>query len=167
MATVFLDIRLGPRDLGRIKIKLDTGVVPKTSENFRKFCTGEYRQNGQPIGYKGCIFHRVVQGKLIQGGDFLSNNGLGLMSIYGTVFEDESFALKHEKYAVSMANSGPDSNGCQFFICLLRMPELDGKNVVFGKVVEGFDIIDLIGKVKTESNGRPEINVSIAECGEM
>ncbi len=90
---VFLDIQLGPKTLGRIKIKLYTDDVPKTSENFRQFCTGEYTdENGRPIGYKGSKFHRVIEGFMIQGGDFLKGNGTGSTCIYGTEsFADENF----------------------------------------------------------------------------
>ncbi len=89
----FLDIQLGPKKLGRVKIRLYNDDVPKTSENFRQFCTGEHVDgNGRPIGYKGSKFHRVIQGFMIQGGDFLKGNGTGSTCIYGTEsFDDENF----------------------------------------------------------------------------
>lgn len=164
---VFFDIALGVKSLGRVKIKLFKLIVPKTAENFRQFCTGEYREGFQPVGYKNSTFHRVISGKLVQGGDFVSHNGLGSKSIYGSqYFEDEGFQLSHEVGLVSMANSGPNTNGCQFFITLEALSELNGKNVVFGQVIEGLDIIRLVSKVQTDENNKPGLSVKISECGE-
>jgi len=105
---------------------------------------------------------------MIQGGDFISHNGLGSYTIYGSSnFEDEGFPFPHEKYSLSMSNSGPNTNGCQFFVTLDRQPHLDGKHVVFGEVVEGQDIIEQIQRVRVEENDRPLVPVKIANCGEM
>ncbi|KAH3914557.1 hypothetical protein HBI56_095520 [Parastagonospora nodorum] len=106
---VFFDVTLGGEKLGRIKIELYKNVVPKTAENFRQFCTGETKNSrGQPQGYKGCKFHRVIKGFMIQGGDFINGNGTGSRTIYGVdKFADENFTLKHDKPGLlSMANSG-------------------------------------------------------------
>uniref|UniRef100_A0A060SWI0 Peptidyl-prolyl cis-trans isomerase n=1 Tax=Blastobotrys adeninivorans TaxID=409370 RepID=A0A060SWI0_BLAAD len=166
---VFLDVDLGPEYVGRIKIELFADTLPKTSENFRQFCTGEHRVNGTPQGYKGAPFHRVIKGFMIQGGDFVKGNGTGTATIFGsTSFPDEGFQHSHDKYSVSMANSGPDTNGCQFFICCDRLPHLDGKHVVFGKVIEGTDVVDKIERVRTGDNDRPyPLSVTISNCGEM
>ncbi|KAJ2770372.1 Peptidyl-prolyl cis-trans isomerase H [Coemansia nantahalensis] len=120
---VFFDISIGGREAGRIKMELFADVVPKTAENFRQLCTGEYRIDGEPQGYKGSPFHRVIPNFMAQGGDFVKGNGTGSRSIYGEKFADESFALKHTGPGLlSMANGGADSNGCQFFLTFAEAP---------------------------------------------
>merc|ERR1712135_46727 len=112
-----MDITVGGQEIGRIKMELFADIVPRTAENFRQFCTGEYRRDSIPIGYKGSSFHRVIKDFMVQGGDFVQSDGTGLMSIYGGKFEDENFKMRHTQPGMlSMANSGPNTNGCQFFI---------------------------------------------------
>ena len=134
---VFFDISIGGRLLGRVKFELFADIVPRTAENFRQFCTGEYRPDGLPVGFKGCGFHRVIKDFMIQGGDFVNGDGTGRMSIYGPQgFADENFTLKHSGPGLlSMANSGPNTNGCQFFITCAAAEWLDNKHVVFGRGV--------------------------------
>jgi len=105
---VFFDVSIGGHNAGRIVMELFADVVPKTCENFREFCTGEYRKADVPLGYKGAPFHRVIKDFMLQGGDFLKGDGTGSISIYqGVPFKDESFQLQHkEPGLLSMANSG-------------------------------------------------------------
>lgn len=164
---VFFDIQIGNQRAGRIKMELYNNIVPLTCENFRQFCTGEFLKDKKPTGYKNSIFHRVIPGFMIQGGDFLNSDGSGSLSIYGEEFKDENFKLKHDSAGLlSLANRGPNTNGCQFFITLKKTEHLDNKHVVFGKVIEGMDIVNKIAQVPTDSNDKPKILVSIIESGE-
>lgn len=105
---------------------------------------------------------------MVQGGDFSARNGTGGESIYGPNFEDENFELKHErKGMLSMANSGTNTNGSQFFITTTRTSHLDGKHVVFGKVVKGMGVVRSIEHVTTDENDCPTAEVIIADCGEI
>jgi cyclophilin family peptidyl-prolyl cis-trans isomerase len=92
---VFFDITIAGNSAGRIKMELFADICPKTAENFRQFCTGEHKKNSLPIGYKNCVFHRVIKSFMIQGGDFISGDGTGRISIYGDSFPDENFTLRH------------------------------------------------------------------------
>lgn len=168
---VFLDVTIAGVPAGRIKIELFSDVVPKTAENFRQLCTGEFKKNGQPVGYKGCTFHRVIKDFMLQGGDFIKGDGTGRQSIYGDHFADENFNLKHKGPGIlSMANSGPNTNGCQFFITCAKTEWLDGKHVVFGKVIdeESLFVVRKIEQVPTSGQGNtPKLPIVIAECGEL
>jgi peptidyl-prolyl isomerase H (cyclophilin H) len=167
---VFFDITIGGHNVGRLKMELFSDITPKTAENFRQLCTGELIKNGKPVGYKGCGFHRIIKGFMIQGGDFVSGNGTGRTSIYGEKFDDENFKVKHtEPGLLSMANSGPNTNGCQFFITCDAADWLDGKHVVFGRVIEdGMRIVRMIENVSVlGANNRPKMPVIIAQCGQF
>jgi len=166
---VFFDVQIGSLDAGRVKMELFADVCPRTCENFRQLCTGEFRKSGQPLGYKNCKFHRVIKGFMIQGGDFLKGDGTGCMSIYGSRFEDENFEAKHTGPGLlSMANSGPGSNGCQFFITCGKCEWLDGKHVVFGRVLgDGLLVVRKAENVQCGPNNKPRLDVTISECGEM
>lgn len=105
---------------------------------------------------------------MVQGGDFSAHNGTGGESIYGLKFDDENFELKHErKGMLSMANSGPNTNGSQFFITTTRTSHLDGKHVVFGRVVKGMGVVRSVEHVSTNESDHPTADVMIADCGEI
>jgi cyclophilin family peptidyl-prolyl cis-trans isomerase len=153
-----------------IVMQLYQDITPKTAENFRALCTGEkgVGDMGKPLHYKGSTFHRIIKDFMIQGGDFTYGNGTGGESIYGVQFEDENFIMKHTMGGqLSMANSGPGTNGSQFFITSKDTPHLDDKHVVFGHVVEGMDIIRKIEALSCGANDKPDVDVVVEDCGEM
>lgn len=169
---VYLDIFMDGETLGRIVIELFANICPKTAENFRALCTGEkgMGQLGKPLHYKGSIFHRVIKDFMLQFGDFTNFNGTGGESIYGQKFADENFILKHtEPMLLSMANAGPGTNGSQVFITTATTPWLDGKHVVFGKVIRGQDVVRMVEAEApgSQSQDRPRKDIVIENCGQL
>mmetsp|Transcript_8769 Transcript_8769/g.10786 ORF Transcript_8769/g.10786 Transcript_8769/m.10786 type:complete len:182 (-) Transcript_8769:161-706(-) len=166
---VFFDISIGGSPKGRIEMELRADIVPKTAENFRCLCTGEKGMGrlGKMLHFKGSPFHRVIPGFMCQGGDITRHNGTGGESIYGEKFGDEKFELKHSGAGtLSMANAGKNTNGSQFFLCTADTPWLDGKHVVFGKVISGMDVVSAIEQVGSDS-GRTRVPVMICDSGQL
>jgi peptidylprolyl isomerase len=166
---VFFDITIGGNAAGRITFELFADVVPRTAENFRALCTGEkgMGRSGKALHYKGSKFHRIIQSFMCQGGDFTRGNGTGGESIYGEKFADENFTLKHTTpNLLSMANAGPGTNGSQFFITTVKTEWLDGKHVVFGKVIEGDAVVKAMEAAGSRS-GTTSAEVAISDCGQL
>lgn len=167
---VFLDISIGNKPIGRAIFELFSDEVPKTAENFRALCTGEkgIGKLGKPLHYKNSQFHRVIKNFMIQGGDFTVGNGTGGESIYGEKFNDEKFVRNHsEPFLLSMANAGPNTNGSQFFVTTVPTPHLDGKHVVFGRLLAGKSVIRTVEHTAKGPNDKPEADVVITDCGEI
>ena len=166
---VYFDVEADGEKLGRIVIGLFGNTTPRTVQNFKALATGDKGTNekGIKMTYQGSPFHRVIPGFMIQGGDFTRGNGTGGISIYGSTFEDENFSIKHTKPGLlSMANRGPNTNGSQFFITTAATPWLDGKHVVFGEVIKGFDVVQKIETFGSRS-GKTEKKIVISRSGAL
>ena len=151
---VFFDVTIGGQQAGRITMELYADRTPKTAENFRCLCTGEkgVGKSGKPLHYKGSSFHRVITEFMAQGGDFTAGNCTGGESIDGMKFPDENFTVKHSgRGDLSMANAGPNTNGSQFFMTFIPCTWLDGKHTVFGKVIDGFPVLDALESVGSQT----------------
>nr|BAN65519.1 peptidylprolyl isomerase, putative [Babesia bovis] len=162
MPKVYLKISVGD-DVHKIVISLFEDTVPKTVKNFKSLCDEK-----SEVNYKGNKFHRLIKGFMIQGGDVTNGDGTGGISIYGDLFDDENFKDQHtERGILSMANCGPNTNNSQFFITFKATPHLNGRHVVFGKVTEGIEVLDIIENIETEDNERPKTDITIVECGAL
>lgn len=166
---VFLEVALNGKPAGRLVIELFMDVVPRTAENFRCLCTGERGRgaSGHRLTFLGSVFHLVVPEFGCIGGDITQGSGTGGESIYGYKFDDENFDVKHDRPGIfSMANSGPNTNGSQFVILTRPAPQLDGKNVAFGKVLQGHEVVERMEACSGE-DGRPTKRITIVDCGEV
>lgn len=177
--TCFLDIDIDGTRCGRLLVQLFADKVPKAAENFRRLCAGNAGNSercwGKKRHYKGSPFHRVIPGFVAQGGDFFRGDGTGGESAFaGTAdadangkFADESCMMAHDRRGLlSMANSGKNTNGSQFFITLSEVKHLNGKHIVFGTITSGLEVLDQIEKQPTSCD-RPTVPIVIADCGEV
>eukprot|EP00930_Biecheleria_cincta_P086022 TRINITY_DN75393_c0_g1_i1.p1 TRINITY_DN75393_c0_g1~~TRINITY_DN75393_c0_g1_i1.p1 ORF type:complete len:428 (-),score=105.33 TRINITY_DN75393_c0_g1_i1:211-1494(-) len=172
----FLEVELQKRKLGRIVLELFGDVVPRTVENFRCLCTGERgisAVSGKPLHFKGSRFHKIIPGRIIQGGDITRGDGTGGDSIYNQdgdgTFPSESFKLKHDRPGlISMAHKrGEEGSNCsQFFFTSKAEPKMDGKHVVFGRVIEGIDKLSKLESMGSKG-GTPLFEAIISDCGEL
>ena len=159
--TIAMDVTIAGEPAGTIEAELFADVVPKTAENFRALCAAA---PDAALSYDRSPFHRIIPGFMIQGGDFTDGDGTGGRSIYGERFDDENFELEHtDPGLLSMANSGPDTNGSQFFITVAPTPWLDGRHVVFGKVTDGMDVVEAM-EAQGSRSGRTRSEVMLADC---
>lgn len=161
----YLTLEHGQQPLGTLHIDLFDQTVPKTVTNF---VTLLERLAGK--GYRGCTFHRIIKGFMAQGGDFTAGDGTGGKSIYEKeMFPDENFTHSHVRAGtLSMANSGPHTNGSQFFITFKATPHLNGKHVVFGQLdlTQSADVLDALERIPTQpQTNRPRQPVTIVDCG--
>jgi cyclophilin family peptidyl-prolyl cis-trans isomerase len=161
-------------------IELFTDKCPKTCDNFKALCTASHGMSKldkkKALHYKNCAIHRIVKDFIAQGGDITRNDGSGGDSIYNGKFNDEKNGLKLKfedfgrkgKGVVAMANSGKNSNTSQFFVTLtddsVKLGKMNGKYVVFGHVVDGWETLDLMNIIGTDS-GVPKESTVIFECG--
>ncbi|KAA0203629.1 hypothetical protein HAZT_HAZT004797 [Hyalella azteca] len=159
----FFDISIDDIPAGRIIFELFDHLCPKTCENFRALCTGEAgigQVTGKPLHYEGVKFHRIIKDFMIQAGDFSAGNGT-----------DENLEIAHESpFLLSMANRGRNTNGSQFFMfdrTTQPAPHLDGKHVVFGRVVSGEEVVVAMEELPVDNRHRPLNSVTIKRCGEL
>ncbi len=162
----YFDINAGSTYLGRVYFELFDEIVPRTCMNFRTLCMKSITGKGE-ADYINVPFHRIIKNFMVQCGDTTNGDGTGGMSIYGRNFEDENFELTHNQEGLlSMANAGPNTNGSQFFITTKApLKHLDGKHVVFGMVVKGYDIIKKIENMETNEDDSPKVPVYVSNCG--
>ncbi|CAF0827274.1 unnamed protein product [Rotaria sp. Silwood1] len=159
---VYFDIDIDNERRGRLLMELFRHVLPRTAQNFLSLALNEHG-----FGYRLSYFHRIIPGFMAQAGDFEKSNGTGGYSIYGEKFDDEGFPYSHDRAGLlSMANSGPNTNGSQFFVTFAPCPHLDNKHVVFGQVIQGFHLLQDLDMSGSES-GEVLREVKIAATGQL
>ncbi len=159
---VYFDIEIDGDARGRLVMELFRHVLPRTTQNFLSLCLNEHG-----FGYRLSYFHRIIPGFMAQGGDFEKSNGTGGYSIYGESFDDEGFPYTHDRAGLlSMANSGPNTNGSQFFLTFVPCPHLDNKHVVFGQILQGFHLLKDL-EMSGSDNGDVSREVKIANSGQL
>lgn len=164
---VFLDISIDGSYVGTLKFELFDDICPRTSTNFRLLCTGEKKGNETfPLHFKNTKFFKVFKGKIAMGGDISRNDGRGGMSAWGVDFADENFEVKHFKAGLLSSTNRykPDSNNSQFFITLTNTFWYDNKHVVFGEMIEGKNVLEMIEECGNEY-GEVKNKVIIQDCG--
>lgn len=160
---VFMKFAIGTDEPRKVTFELANDVLPRTCENFVKLCNGE----DENLRYKGNQVHMIQKGQFICAGDVTNGDGSGGHSALGTrTFEDEGFYIRHARGILSMANAGVDTNTSQFFITVSKCSHLDGRNVAFGAVIHGMDVLDEISRIICVDS-RPVTNVTIADCGQV
>jgi len=169
-SSVFFDMSIDGNEVGQIVVGLYGNAVPKTALNFETLAKGDtVHPRGRKLAYEGSTFHRIIPGFMIQGGDFTNHNGTGGLSIYGDKFADERKGLTRLAHTgpgiLSMANSGKNTNGSQFFITTKATPWLDTRHVVFGKVTSGMNVVRRIEDRCGSQSGTPLGVVRIERCG--
>ena len=165
----YFDISINKKPAGRIVFELFAKDLPRTSLNFYHLCLGDKvdKETNKTLHYKNSLFHRIIPAFMCQGGDFLNGNGTGSLSTYGKTFPDEKFIFSHDQPGLlSMANRGPNTNGSQFFITTADCGWLDGKHVVFGKIIEGTEVLNAI-EAEGSATGKCKGEVVISDCGAL
>jgi peptidylprolyl isomerase len=163
---VAIHISIGGKKVKKpITLGLFMKETPKTAKNFIKICEGKFRSKytGKTMHFAGTNFHRIIPKFMMQGGDFTNGDGTGGESIYGYKFKDENFKVKFAAGVIAMANAGPNTNGSQFFITFRQTSFLNGKHVVFGRVLDGMKTVKKVEKMGTMT-GTPKKVVKFVSC---
>jgi len=156
---VTFDITIDDFLVGQIKMGLFGQTVPKTVANFVALAAGT-----PGYGFQGTIFHRIIKGFVVQGGDIPNSDGTGFISIYGDTFSDENFKINNTAGFVDMANKGPDTNGCQYAILLEDAAWLNGKHVVFAKILDGMNVVHRMENLPTNGVDHPIPTPRVSSC---
>ena len=159
---VFFEIKIGEKNVGKIEFELFKDITPITVENFRCLCIG----NNDNMSYKGTSFNKIIKDFVIGGGELEKNNEK--KCIYGEYFDDENYIYAHcRRGLLTMDNEGKNKNNSKFLITLKYLPWFDGKHVVFGQLINGYEIINQIEELETDDNDKPFVNICIENCGEI